>query len=119
MLDDQSRAAGHHVERRSQLVRTRTRAKNEVQSALIRRLVGRPPVSDLFGVKGRSWLAALELPVEERETVDACMRQVEFLDSEIAAVERVIAEDALTSPDLAEALHVLHTNYLSSVPDPD
>jgi DNA-binding NarL/FixJ family response regulator len=26
---------------------------------------------------------------------------------------------ALTSPDLAEALHVLHTNYLRAVPDPD
>lgn len=28
-------------------------------------------------------------------------------------------KDALTSPDLADALHVLHTNYLSRVPDPD
>ena len=26
---------------------------------------------------------------------------------------------ALTSPELAEALHVLHTNYLNRVPDPD
>jgi len=26
---------------------------------------------------------------------------------------------ALTSPDLAEALHVLHTNYVRSIPDPD
>jgi len=26
---------------------------------------------------------------------------------------------ALTSPDLADALHVLHTNYLRDVPDPD
>jgi DNA-binding NarL/FixJ family response regulator len=26
---------------------------------------------------------------------------------------------ALTSPDLADALHVLHTNYLRGVPDPD
>lgn len=26
---------------------------------------------------------------------------------------------ALTSPDLADALHVLHTNYLRAVPDPD
>jgi hypothetical protein len=25
----------------------------------------------------------------------------------------------LTSPDLAEALYVLHTNYVSGVPDPD
>ena len=28
-------------------------------------------------------------------------------------------KDALTSPDLADALHVLHTNYVSGVPDPD
>lgn len=28
-------------------------------------------------------------------------------------------KDALTSPDLADALHVLHTNYLSRIPDPD
>ena len=28
-------------------------------------------------------------------------------------------KDALTSPDLADALHVLHANYLNSVPDPD
>ena len=28
-------------------------------------------------------------------------------------------KDALTSPDLAEALYVLHTNYASGVPDPD
>ena len=28
-------------------------------------------------------------------------------------------KDALTSPDLAEALHVLHLNYVSRVPDPE
>ena len=28
-------------------------------------------------------------------------------------------KDALTSPDLPEAIHVLHTNYASSVPDPE
>lgn len=28
-------------------------------------------------------------------------------------------KDALTSPKLADALHVLHTNYINSVPDPD
>jgi DNA-binding NarL/FixJ family response regulator len=28
-------------------------------------------------------------------------------------------KDALTSPELADALHVLHANYISSVPDPD
>jgi len=28
-------------------------------------------------------------------------------------------KDALTSPDLADALHVLHTNYRSDIADPD
>jgi DNA-binding NarL/FixJ family response regulator len=28
-------------------------------------------------------------------------------------------KDALTSPDLPEAIHVLHTNYARSVPDPE
>jgi DNA-binding NarL/FixJ family response regulator len=28
-------------------------------------------------------------------------------------------KDALTSPDLADALHVLHTNYVSAIPDPE
>jgi DNA-binding NarL/FixJ family response regulator len=28
-------------------------------------------------------------------------------------------KEALTSPDLADALHVLHANYVNSVPDPD
>jgi two-component system, NarL family, response regulator DesR len=28
-------------------------------------------------------------------------------------------KDALTSPELADALHVLHTNYVRDVPDPE
>jgi len=65
----------------------------------MRRLQGKPPVSDLFGVKGRRWLSELELPVEESETVDSALRHVEFLDTEIAAVERLIARAALSSQD--------------------
>ena len=43
------------------------------------------------------WLAALELPGDERETVDGCLRQIDFLDGEIAILERAIAEHALGS----------------------
>jgi hypothetical protein len=43
---------------------SRTRSKNEIQAVLQRRLQGRPPCSDLFGLKGREWLASLELPCE-------------------------------------------------------
>jgi response regulator NasT len=36
-----------------------------------------------------------------------------------AGAHGFLHKDALTSPDLADALHVLHTNYLQDVPDPD
>ena len=67
--------------RRAQLVRARSRAKNEIHAVLMRCLKDRPPASDLFGVKGRAWLAEQQLAVCERETVDSGLRQVDFLDT--------------------------------------
>src|SRR5919106_175362 len=55
--------------RRLRRVRARTRAKNEIHACLVRRLIARPQLSDLFGIAGRRWLAQVELPREERETV--------------------------------------------------
>ena len=66
--------------RREQLVRARSRVKNEIHAVLMRCLKGRPPVSDLFGVKGRHWLRGLELPTRGSETVKAGLRHIEFLD---------------------------------------
>jgi transposase len=110
--DEWTRVLRRRLARREQLVRARTRAKNEIHAVLVRRLVGRPPVSDLFGVKGRAWLRALELPLEEAETVAACLRHVEFLDSEIAAVEREIARQALESPELRRLITVPGVNVI-------
>src|SRR5918996_2882551 len=67
--DQQTRVLRRRLARREQLVRARSRAKNEVHAVLMRCLKGKPPFSDLFGVKARKWLAELELPVEEAETV--------------------------------------------------
>jgi DNA-binding NarL/FixJ family response regulator len=39
--------------------------------------------------------------------------------AEDAGAVGYLHKDALTSPDVADALHVLHANYLSSVPHPD
>ena len=100
------------LSRRGQLVRSRSRAKNQIHAVLMRQLVGRPPVSDLFGVNGREWLGTLQLAVDERETIDAAMRQIEFLDSEISEVERLIAKDALTSPEIRRLMTVPGVNVI-------
>lgn len=74
--DEQTRMMRRLVARRRGLVKRRTQIKNEAAAVLHRNLKGRPPVSDLFGVKGRVWLAEQELPVDERLTLDGCLRQL-------------------------------------------
>ena len=91
---------------------------------LQRRLQGKPPCADLFGVKGRQWLSGLELPLEERESVDAGIRHIDFLDAEIAAVERLIAQQALEWPEIRRSMTVPGVNlicaatFMAAVGDP-
>ncbi|MGH2984123.1 MAG: IS110 family transposase, partial [Solirubrobacterales bacterium] len=98
--DEATRAMRRRLGRRAQLVKIRTKAKNEIHAALMRRLIETPKISDLFGVKGRRWLEALALPVEERETVDGCLRQIDFCEAEVAQLERVISAVALDSAEI-------------------
>ena len=122
--DERCRILRRRLSRREQLVRARTRSKNEIHAALQRRLQPKPPCSDLFGVKGREWLAGLELPSEERESVDAAMRHVEFLDGEIAQVEKLIAQQALNWPEIHRLMTVPGVNlvcaasFMAAVGDP-
>jgi transposase len=123
--DERCRILRRRLARREQLLRSRTRAKNEIHACLVRRLQGRPPCSDLFGVKGRQWLAGLELPPEERESVDAAIRHVEFLDAEIAAAEKLIAQQALSWPQVRRLMTVPGVNricaasFVAAVGDPN
>jgi hypothetical protein len=112
MPDRETQVMRRRLQRRSQLVRARSRAKNEIQAVLMRCLVGRAPFADPFGKKGRAWLAGLELPCEERETVDAGIRQIEFLDSEIEAVEALIAKAAICSPEIRRLMTVPGVNVI-------
>jgi transposase len=114
MPDAPTRALRRRLQRRSQLVRARTRAKNEIHAALMRQLIAKPKVSDLFGLEGRRWLEALELPIEERETLDGALRQIDFLDAEVAEADRVIAADALGSVEIRRLMSVPGVNVISA-----
>src|SRR6266498_5069203 len=83
-------------------------------SDLIRNLKGKPPVSDLFGLRGRRWLAAQDLPADEQETVAACLRQIEFLDGEIALIARALAEQVLASAEMRRLLTLPGVNFVTA-----
>src|SRR5262249_12151675 len=112
--DEQTRILRRRISARAQLVRQRTRAKNQVHAALVRNLKGRPPVSDLFGARGRRWLAEQDLPTDEQETVEACLRQIDFLDGEIALVERALAEQVLASAEMRRLLTLPGVNFVTA-----
>jgi transposase len=104
--DERTRVLRRLTSRRTQLVRQRTRVKNEIAAVLVRNLKDRPPVSDLFGKVGRQWLAELVLPADERDTVDACLRQIDFLSGELAHVDRQLAKQALASEEIKRLMTI-------------
>jgi len=77
---------------------------------LQRQLVRRQPMSDLFGVKGRAWLAEQVegLPLDERLTVGAGLRQIDFTGVELAELDKILAADALSDPDAMRLTRILH-----------
>lgn len=102
--DEETRVRRRLISRRAQLVRQRTREKNQVHAVMVRNLRGKAPMSDLFGVNGRAWLAEQPLPVDEAETVSACLRQVDFLEAEIELIDRRIAEQVVGSEEIRRLL---------------
>jgi transposase len=112
--DEQTRALRRLTSRRARLVRARTRAKNETHGVLARNLCPRPPVVHLFSKAGRRWLAELELPLDERLTLEGCLRQIDFLEVEIDSLEKVLAEQGLGSPEIQRLMTVPGVNMITA-----
>jgi transposase len=106
ICDEPTRVLRRRIARRSQLVRGRTRAKNQIHAVVIRNLGGRAPARDTFGKKGRAWLATLELPADERATVNSCLREADFLSAEIARVDREIARYAVGCAEIRRLMTI-------------
>ena len=104
--DDETAALRRQLSRRRQLVKQRTREKNQVHAVLMRNLKPRAPMSDLFGVKGRVWLAEQELPEHEREMIAACLRHLDFLDHELSLLDKDVARRVLASEEMLRLLQL-------------
>jgi len=104
--DEQTRRLRRQISRRRALVKRCTAMKNEISAVLIRNLKRRPEATDVFGRTGREWLHRLELPLDERETVDACLRQLDFVTRELSMIDTQIAEAAIRSAQMRRLMTI-------------
>ena len=83
------------VARRYQVVRHRTRLKNEVHAILHSHLIPKCPHSDLFNGRGRAWLSRQPVPDDERAAIERHIRELDRLAEDLDLLDREIAEGAL------------------------
>ena len=104
--DAATAALRRQVLRRAHIVRQRTRLKNQVHAILHRNLVLRCPAADLFGLKGRRWLAEQDLPPDELAAATALLRQLDFHAEELRLIETDLGLVALGAEDVLRLMTV-------------
>jgi len=93
--DRETQARRQQVRLRTTLVRQRTRLKNQVHAVLHQQGL-RSPVTDLFGKRGRRWLAQAGIHESGRQTVQACLRMIDHYGEEIQKQNLQLREKAKT-----------------------
>jgi len=88
------------VRHRAFLVRLQTRVKNRLQALLAKRGVTPPPVSDLFGKTGLTWLASLVLAEPYGAMRTRYLAVLERLRQQIREVEQTIDQTVQTTPEV-------------------
>jgi transposase len=91
--DRETQAGRQQVRLRAMLVRQRTRLKNQLHAVLHQQGL-RSPVTDLFGKRGRLWLAGVKLPLQARESVNVCLRMIDSYSQEIQKQNHQLREKA-------------------------
>jgi transposase len=104
--DPKTQALRRQVTRRNQIVRQRVRLKTITQSILQAHLLPQCPHADLFGNRGRNWLLAQHLPLDEREAVERHLREYDRLGEDLKVVERELARDALADGNVKRLMTI-------------
>ena len=109
--DAETERLRRQVARRDQVVRHRTRIKNEVHAILHAHLV--PPCPhDLFARPGRDWLDRQVLPDDERAAIARHLRELDRLGEDLDTLETDIAKVAIDSPDVRRLLTITGVNLI-------
>jgi transposase len=97
---------------RNQVVRHRTRVKNEVHAILQAHLVPPCPHADLFGRLGRTWLGQQMLPDDERSAIERHLRGLDRLGEDLQVLDRDIAQAAIDDPTVKRLLSITGVNLI-------
>ena len=100
--------------RRDQIVRHRTRIKNEVHAILHAHLIPKCPHADLFNQRGRAWLSRRELPEDECQAIGRHLRELDRLGEDLAVLDREIAEGALDDSAVKQLLTITGVNLTAA-----
>lgn len=96
--------------RRYQVVRHRTRIKNEVHSILHAHLIARCPHADLFSGVGRTWLARQPVPEDERMAIERHVRELDRLAEDLKVLDKEIAASSLDDASIARLITITGVN---------
>jgi transposase len=98
------------VTRRNQVVRHRTRVKNEIHAILAAHLVPPCPHAELFNGPGRAWLAKQVLPDDERGAIERHLRELDRLGEDLNVLDRDIGEAVVDDPAVRRLLTIAGMN---------
>lgn len=98
------------VTRRDQVVRHRTRTKNEAHAILHAHLLPRCPHADLFGGRGRTWLERQPLPDDERAAIGRHLRELDRLGEDLVVLDGEIAQAGIDNPAVKRLLTIAGVN---------
>jgi transposase len=98
------------VGRLNQVVRHRTRIKNEVHSILHAHLIPPCPHADLFGRLGRNWLTRQPVPEDETAAIERHLRELDRLGEDLAVLDREIAQAAMDNSAVKRLLTISGIN---------
>jgi transposase len=110
--DAQTERLRRLVARRNQVVRHRTRVKNEVHGILQAHLVPKCPHAELFNKRGRAWLERQILPDDEQAAVARHLREIDRLAEDLAALDGDIAKDAIDDPRVGRLQTITGVNAI-------
>ncbi|NJO38363.1 MAG: IS110 family transposase [Rhizobiales bacterium] len=98
------------VARRYQVVRHRTRIKNEVHAILHAHLIPKCPHADLFNRRGRDWLSRQPLPEDEQDAIRRHVTELDRLGEDLALIERDIARSVLDDEAIKRLMTITGVN---------